>query len=82
MLTFTEAQFAAWISPLLWPFIRILALFTSAPVLGMRTVPVRVKVALALFITVAAQPSHEGGGVVPVIPLDSPAALEALLQNL
>ena len=82
MLTFTEAQFAAWISPLLWPFVRVLALFTSAPVLGMRTVPVRVKVALALFITVAAQPSLEGGAQVPVIALDSPAALEALLQNL
>jgi flagellar biosynthetic protein FliR len=79
MLTFTEAQLVAWLSPLVWPFIRILALFTSAPVLGMRSVPVRVKVALALFITVAAQPSLPSA---PLIALDSPAALEALLQNL
>ncbi|HSV70985.1 MAG TPA: flagellar biosynthetic protein FliR [Methylibium sp.] len=79
MLTFSEAQLTAWLSPLIWPFIRILALFTSAPVLGMRSVPVRVKVALALFITVAAQASLPPA---PVIALDSPAALEALLHNL
>lgn len=82
MVTFTEAQFAAWISPLIWPFIRILALFTSSPVLGIRSVPVRVKVALAMLITVAAQGSLTQNGAPPVIALDSPAALEALLQNL
>lgn len=79
MLTFSEAELTAWLSPLVWPFIRILALFTSAPVLGMRSVPVRVKVALALFITVAAQASLPPA---PVIALDSPAALEALVHNL
>ncbi len=79
MLTFSEAELTAWLSPLVWPFIRILALFTSAPVLGMRSVPVRVKIALALFITVAAQASLPPA---PVIALDSPAALEALVHNL
>jgi flagellar biosynthetic protein FliR len=79
MLTFSEAELIAWLSPLVWPFIRILALFTSAPVLGMRSVPVRVKIALALFITVAAQASLPPA---PVIALDSPAALEALVHNL
>ena len=29
MLTFTEAQVLAWISPVLWPFLRVLALFSS-----------------------------------------------------
>lgn len=79
MFTFSEAQLTAWLSPLLWPFIRILALFTSAPVLGMRSVPVRVKIALAFFITVAAQASLP---TAPAIALDSAAAFEALLHNL
>lgn len=79
MLSFNDAQLTAWLSPLIWPFIRILALFGSAPVLSMRSVPVRVKVALAMFITVAAQASLPAA---PVIALDSAAALEALLQNL
>jgi flagellar biosynthetic protein FliR len=79
MLTFDEAQLTAWLSPLIWPFVRLLALFTSAPVLSMRNVPVRVKVALALFITVAAQASLPAA---PTIALDSAAAVEAVIQNL
>ncbi|MEG0142184.1 MAG: flagellar biosynthetic protein FliR, partial [Comamonas sp.] len=31
MITFSEAQIAAWLSPLIWPFVRVLALFTTAP---------------------------------------------------
>ena len=34
MLTFTEAQVLAWITPILWPFLRVLALFGTLPVLG------------------------------------------------
>ncbi|MDP3610516.1 MAG: flagellar biosynthetic protein FliR, partial [Rubrivivax sp.] len=57
MLTFTEAQVLQWISPLVWPFLRALALFTALPVLGTRTVPVRVRIALAACLALAAQPS-------------------------
>ena len=39
MLTFDEAQVWAWVSPLLWPFIRVLALFGVVPVIGQRSVP-------------------------------------------
>ena len=28
MLTFTDAQVLAWVTPLVWPFLRALALFT------------------------------------------------------
>ncbi|MBA3625618.1 MAG: flagellar biosynthetic protein FliR, partial [Methylibium sp.] len=78
MLTVSEAQLTAWLSPLIWPFLRVLALFTSAPLLSMRGVPVRVKVALAFFITVAAQASLPPA---PVIALDSALALEAVVQQ-
>ncbi|OYQ43262.1 flagellar biosynthetic protein FliR [Rhodoferax sp. TH121] len=54
-VAFTEAQILAWLSPLLWPFLRVLAVFTSAPVLSSRAVPMRVKVALALFVALACQ---------------------------
>ncbi|OWQ48555.1 flagellar biosynthetic protein FliR [Roseateles noduli] len=68
MLTFSEAQLLAWISPILWPFIRTLALFAGMPVFSQRQVPARVRIGLALFIAVAAQPSLPA---MPVIPLDS-----------
>jgi hypothetical protein len=40
MLTFTEAQVLAWITPILWPFLRVLALFGTLPVLAQRSVPI------------------------------------------
>ena len=74
MLTFTEAELQAWLTPLLWPFLRSLALFTSLPVLGQRIVPVRVRIALAFFIAIAAQASLPA---MPTVALDS--SLAALL---
>jgi len=79
MPTFTEAQVAAWLSPLVWPFLRVLALFATAPVLGMRQVPARVKIGLALLIAVAAQPTLPAA---PTIALDSALAFEAVIQQL
>jgi flagellar biosynthesis protein FliR len=78
MLTFNEAQILAWLSPLFWPFLRALALFTALPVLGTRSVPARVRIALAGFIALAAQASLPA---MPVVPLDSPAALMLVVQQ-
>ena len=78
MLTFTEAQLTAWLAPLLWPFIRVLALFSALPVLGQRTVPARVRVGLALLIVVAAQPSLPS---MPAVALDSALAFLLVVQN-
>ena len=79
MLTFTESQVLAWISPLLWPFVRVLALFGAMPVLAQRSVPARLRVALAFLIALCAQASLPA---MPVIPLDSALALIVLLQQL
>src|SRR5439155_228933 len=78
MLTFTEAQVLGWISPLLWPFVRVLALFGAMPVIAQRGVPARLRVALAFLITVCAQSSLP---VMPVVALDSAAALLLLIQQ-
>ena len=78
MLTFSEQQVLAWITPLLWPFLRALALFSAMPVLGGRTVPARVRVGLAGFIAFAAQPSLP---VMPQVALDTPVAFMLVLQQ-
>ena len=78
MLTFTEAQVLEWVSPLLWPFIRMLALFGAMPVLAQRSVPARVRVALAFLITLCSQASLPA---MPVVPLDSPTAFMMLAQQ-
>ncbi len=79
MLTFSEAQVLEWISPLLWPFIRVLALFGSMPVLGQRTVPMRARVALAFLIAFCAQATLPA---MPLIALDSPLAFLTVVQQL
>ena len=79
MISLTEAQILAWLTPLLWPFFRALALLASLPVFGQRAVPMRVKIGLALFIALAAQPSLPA---MPVIALDSPQAVLVIVQQL
>jgi len=79
VISFTEAQILAWITPLLWPFLRALALFSSLPLLGTRVVPARVRVALAALVTLAAQAS-----LPPMSPvaLDSWLAFQLVVQQL
>ena len=79
MISFTEDQVLAWITPLVWPFLRALALFSSLPLLGTRTVPTRVRIALAALVTLAAQGSLPP---MPQVPLDSVAALMLVVQQL
>jgi len=78
VLTFNEAQILQWLTPLLWPFLRTLALFTSAPVLSSRAVSMRIKIGLALLIAVAAQASLPE---MPVVPLDSATGLAMVVQQ-
>ena len=79
MVSFTEAQLLAWITPLLWPFLRTLALFTALPVLGTRVVPTRVRIGLAALITLAAEPSMPA---MPAVALDSALAPMLVLQQI
>ncbi len=82
MITFTEAEILAWLAPLIWPFLRALALFQAMPVLGARTVPMRVRVGLAAFIAIAAQGSLPAlSPVVAAIPLDAPQAVLLVVQQ-
>lgn len=55
MISITEAQLAAWVSPIFWVFLRVLGLFTASPVFSIRAVPTRTKIALAFLIALCAQ---------------------------
>ena len=78
MITFTEAQVMAWVSPVFWAFLRILAVFSSAPIFSARSVPMRTRVALAMLVAICAQ---AGLGDQPVIGLNDPQALTAVFQQ-
>lgn len=79
MLTFTEAQVTAWITPLLWPLLRVLALFGAMPLIAQRSVPVRLRVALAFLIALAAQAALPA---MPAVALDSAAGALVVVQQL
>lgn len=78
MIGFSEAQILQWVLPLLWPLLRVLGLFTAAPVLSMRAIPLRVRVGLAALVALCAQP---GLPPMPTVPLDSPTALAMVAQQ-
>ncbi len=78
MVSFSEAQVLAWISPWFWAFFRVLGLFTSAPVLSMKAIPRRVRLSLALLVVMAAQPSLPQ---MPGIGLNSAEALMVIAQQ-
>ena len=79
MITVTEAQLSAWLSPVLWPFFRVLAVFTAAPVFSNRAFPMRSKVGLALLVALCAQASLS---TQPQVSFTGPLALETLVQQI
>jgi flagellar biosynthetic protein FliR len=78
VITFTEAQLVAWLSPMIWPFLRVLAVFTAAPLFSSKAFPLRARIGLAFFIAFAAQPSLQGQ---PIISITGPDAMGAVAQQ-
>jgi flagellar biosynthetic protein FliR len=78
VLTFTEAQVLEWITPILWPFIRVLALFSALPVVAQRSVPMRLRIGLAFGVAFCAQ-----AGLPPIAPIElaSAAGFLAVVQQ-
>jgi flagellar biosynthetic protein FliR len=67
-----------WLSAIFWPFVRVLALFMSAPVLSHRAIPTRVKIGLALLVAAIVAPAAPDN----VPPLFTAAAPLLLLQQM
>ena len=75
----TSDQLSVWLVAFLWPFVRMLALISTAPVFSEKAVPRTVKVGLALLLAVAIAPTL---GTLPAVPLVSAAGLWILLQQI
>ncbi len=56
MISFSDAQLNIWLSSLLWPLARILALIASVPVLGNEVIPMPFKIALGMLIAIIVAP--------------------------
>lgn len=78
MITFTEAQIMAWLTPVFWTFLRVLAMFTSAPLFSNRVFPVRARILLAMLIALASQASMPAQ---PVIGFNDPRVWGVVIQQ-
>lgn len=71
-MTLTSAEIMQLVNAWLWPFFRIAAVMTAAPVFANRAVPVRVRLGLAVGLTMV---------IVPLIP-DMPSVEPVSMQGL
>lgn len=72
MISFTHAQWSALIAGVLWPFVRILALFMTAPLLGESVIQPIVKIGLAGLIALIVAPA------IGPLPAVSPFSFDGL----
>ncbi|MCG7757706.1 MAG: flagellar biosynthetic protein FliR [Nitrosomonas sp.] len=80
MISITTAELNTLLGAFLWPLSRILALVATAPLLGNPSVPVRVKLGLAVMITVLVMPLVEKS--LPQIDPASGVGFAILLQQI
>jgi flagellar biosynthetic protein FliR len=57
MITVTSAQLTSWLALFIFPFVRILAMVASSPILGNKQTPVRVKIGLSVLLTMVIAPN-------------------------
>jgi len=67
------AELTSWLAALLWPFMRIGAMFAAVPIFSARSVPVRIRVLLAFFVAWMLMP------VIPEPPAVELISAQALL---
>jgi flagellar biosynthetic protein FliR len=69
MITLGSAELYTWVASFLWPLTRILGLIATAPLFGNLSVPVRIKVALGVMLSLVIAPG------VPETPALDPMSL-------
>jgi flagellar biosynthetic protein FliR len=74
----TSEQLNGWLVAFLWPFVRMLALMSTAPIFGEPAVPRQVRVALAALLAVALAPAL---GPLPPVPAVSAGGAWILVQQ-
>jgi flagellar biosynthetic protein FliR len=56
-LLLTTAELTSWLGGFFWPLVRISAMFILTPVIGARFVPIRIRMAIAVIITLIIVPT-------------------------
>lgn len=78
MLSITTEQLNSWLTALIWPLVRILAILAGTPLLGSSSIPVQTKLGLAMLLAILVAP------ILPPLPQIDPGSgvgLIILLQQ-
>lgn len=78
MFSVSYAQLNVWLTSFLWPFVRILALVGTAPLFSQTAIPMRIKVALAAFVSLIVAPTI---GAVPDATVFSAAGVLIMVNQ-
>lgn len=78
-MIFTDAQIGAWVGQLLWPLFRVASFFMVIPIIGTRLVPGRVRLGLAILVTLVVAPMLDP---MPQVEALSFTALMVTLQQI
>jgi flagellar biosynthesis protein FliR len=79
LFSFTSQEIDLWLGTLFWPFVRILALFSVAPILSHGSIPARAKIGVSLLLTVIIAPTLP---TMSAIPIASVAGFSVLVQQI
>jgi flagellar biosynthetic protein FliR len=79
VISFTSVQLDAWLTALIYPLARILAMIASSPILGNTQVPARIKIGLSVMLTIIIAPTI---GAMPQVAVGSPQGLLIMVQQI
>ena len=72
-MTFSGTELMTWVASIMWPFMRIGAMLVAAPIFSARSVPVKIRVLLAVLLSWLVAP------VIPPVPVVDMISFEALV---
>lgn len=79
MINITSGQLDVWLATLMFPMIRLLAMIATAPILGNKQVPKRIKVGLAMLLAIVIAPTLDP---MPAVTLGSAQGLLIMVQQI
>lgn len=72
MITVTQAQIEIWLALFWWPFLRIFGLLLADPFFSSRSIQVKIRVALAILLSILIGPLLPA---LPTVPVVSPEGM-------
>ncbi|KLV06623.1 flagellar biosynthesis protein FliR [Photobacterium aquae] len=73
MFDFTAAEFTAWLGQIWWPFVRLGSALMAMPIIGGSSMPVQIRIGLAMLISIIAAP------LMPAMPQVDPLSAQAII---